>query len=195
VAIPGALLDTTAAQQDLQLEVNLHGVVRGLRLALPGMRARGGGHVVNIASAAGRIPSPNAAVYAATKHAVVGLTESVRSELIGTGVRVTAILPPVVRTEMSYGLRLHGLPTVGPDAVARAVVRVLTRRRPPTIVFVPRWVAGMAALDRLAPRWLGDLARKIALVAPPTDPSVRAAYDERISRQLRDLGPPDLSDR
>lgn len=189
VAVPGRLLDTTAAEQELQLEVNLHGALRGMRLALPGMISRGSGHIVTIASAAGRIPAPNAAVYSASKHAVVALTESVRCELAGTGVHVTAVLPPVVRTEMSYGLRMRGLPVVGPESVARTVVRVLGRRHAPATVFVPWWVASLAVADRLSPRWLADFARRVASVAPPTDPSVRASYLQRVARQLRGPGP------
>jgi short-subunit dehydrogenase len=184
VAVPGRLLDTTAAQQALQLEVNVHGVLRGMRLVLPGMLSRGHGHVVNIASAAGRIPAPNAAVYSASKHAVVALTSSLRSELLGTGVRVTAILPPVVRTEMSAGLRMRGLPTVSPEAVARAVVRVVSGRGNPGVVFVPRWVALSAAVDAVSPLWLRDLARRVASVAPPADSADRAGYDARVKRQL-----------
>ncbi len=181
VAVPGPLLATSAAEQELQLAVNLHGVLRGMRLVLPGMVARGRGHVVSIASAGGRMPAPNAAVYTASKHAVVGLTEAVRGELLGTGVRVTAILPPVVRTEMSCGLRLRGLPTIAPEAVARRVVRVLTGRGNPAVVFVPWWVAGLAVADRLSPRWLRDLARRMASVDAGT--GIRA-YDERIARQV-----------
>jgi short-subunit dehydrogenase len=185
VAVPGTLLSGTAAEQDLQLEVNVHGVIRGLRLVLPGMVARGHGHVVNIASAAGRIAAPNAAVYSATKHAVVGLTEAVRAELLGSGVRVSAVLPAVVQTEMSAGLRMRGLPAVPPERVARAVLRQLTSRRAPATTFVPRWLVGVALVDRVAPQWLSDLARRVATVAPPpADDADRVAYTERVARQL-----------
>ncbi len=196
VAIPGPLLASTAAEQELQLAVNVHGVLRGMRLVLPGMVDRGHGHVIAIASAAGRVAAPNAAVYSATKHAVVALTEAVRAELRGTGVRATAILPPVVRTEMSAGLRLRGLPTVPPEAVARAVVRLLERGANPATVFVPRWFAGVAMADRLAPQWLADLARRLATVAPPAGRD--RAYDARVSRQLPSVhleDGPDLTDR
>jgi short-subunit dehydrogenase len=198
VAVPGRLLDTSAAEQDLQLAVNLHGVLHGLRCVLPGMVARGHGHVVSIASAAGRIPAPQAAVYSASKHAVVGLTEAVRSELRGTGVRVTAVLPAVVRTQMSDGLRLRGLPAVAPERVAHAVVRILTSRSDRATVFVPRWVAALAVADTLSPRWLRDAARRLSTVAPG-DEAARAEYLERVARQLSGEsgfpGSPDLSDR
>jgi NAD(P)-dependent dehydrogenase (short-subunit alcohol dehydrogenase family) len=183
VAVPGRLVDTTAAEQDLQLAVNLHGVLHGLRCVVPGMLARGRGHVVSIASAAGRIPAPRAAVYSASKHAVVGLSEAVRSELLGTGVRVTAVLPAVVRTQMSDGLRLRGLPAVPPERVARAVVRILTGRSNPATVFVPWWVGPLALADIVSPRWLRDAARRFSAVAPG-DEAERTDYLDRIARQL-----------
>jgi short-subunit dehydrogenase len=185
VAVPGRLVDTGAAEQDLQLAVNLHGVLHGFRSVLPGLLARGHGHVVTIASAAGRIPAPQAAVYSASKHAVVALTEAVRSELLGTGVKVSAVLPPVVHTQMSDGLRLRGLPAVAPERVARAVVRVLTGRSSPATVFVPWWVGALAVVDTLSPRWLRDAARRVSAVAPG-DASTGSAYRERIERQLSD---------
>jgi NAD(P)-dependent dehydrogenase (short-subunit alcohol dehydrogenase family) len=184
VATPGAFLSTSAAEHALQLAVNVGGVARGMRLVLPGMVARGSGAVVNLASAAGRIPAPGAAVYTASKHAVVGLTEAVRSELRGTGVRVHAILPPVVDTEMSAGLRLPLLPRVSPERVAEAVHRVLTRRRPPATVMVPRWLGVAALVDAASPQWLRDGVRRLTPVDGQVDPTARAPYQARVRRQL-----------
>jgi short-subunit dehydrogenase len=155
-----------------------------MRLALPEMLARGDGHVVNMASAAGRIPAPGAAVYTATKQAVVGLTEAVRFELRGTGVRVSAVLPPVVRTEMSAGLHLPLLPAVGPERVAVAVRRILTRRRPPATVMVPRWLGAAAVLDAASPQWLRDAVRRLTPVDGGVDRAAREHYDARMRRQL-----------
>jgi NADP-dependent 3-hydroxy acid dehydrogenase YdfG len=62
-----------------QLDVNVHGVILGCKLALPEMIARGSGHVVNVASVAAKVGVPREAVYAATKHAVLGLSESLRA--------------------------------------------------------------------------------------------------------------------
>ncbi len=189
VAVPGAFLDTSAAEHGLQIEVNLRGVERGMRLALPGMVARGRGHVVNIASAAGLIPAPDAAVYTATKHAVVGLTDAVRSELRDSGVFLTAVLPTAVRTEMAAGLSLRGLPRVTPEVVARRVVRVLGQRRPPATVLVPRWLRPVAIIDAASPQWLRDLARRMATVRVDDDRSARAGYDARVARQLGEREP------
>jgi len=189
VAVPGTFLDTSAAEHGLEIEVNLRGVERGMRLALPGMIARGRGHVVNIASAAGLIPAPDAAVYTATKHAVVGLTHAVRSELRGSGVFLTVVLPTAVRTEMAAGLSLRGLPRVSAEVVARRVVRVLRQRRPPATVLVPRWLRPVAIIDAASPQWLRDLARRLATVRVDDDGSGRADYDARVARQLGEWEP------
>jgi NAD(P)-dependent dehydrogenase (short-subunit alcohol dehydrogenase family) len=184
VAMAGHFADTSAAQHGLQLAVNLGGVLRGTRLALPPMVARGEGRIVNIASAAGRIPAPGAAVYTATKHGVVGLTEALRGELRDSGVYVTAILPTFVRTEMASGLRLPGIPQVNPDTVARTVLRVLRRSRPPVTVMVPRWLRAVALIDAASPQWLRDLVRTVNPVDGQVDHAARAAYEARVNRQL-----------
>jgi short-subunit dehydrogenase len=94
-------------------EVNVLGVVRVLQAVLPAMTARarrgdGGGHIVNVASAAGLVAFPGLGAYAATKHAVVGLSESLRSELSGAGIGVTAVCPGFVKTPIAGKLRLFG---------------------------------------------------------------------------------------
>jgi short-subunit dehydrogenase len=98
-------------------------------------------------------------------------------------VRVTAVLPAVVRTQMSDGLRLRGLPAVPPERVARAVVRILTGRSNPATVFVPWWVGPLALADIVSPRWLRDAARRFSAVAPG-DEAERTDYLDRIARQL-----------
>ncbi len=190
VALPGDFVGSDVAGQDLQIDVNIRGVLRGSRLVLPLMLARGQGRVVTVASAAGVIPAPGAAVYSATKHAVVAFHHAVRAELRGTGVALTAVLPTAVSTEMSAGLRMRGLPTVTPDVVARAVVRVLARRRPPSTVMVPWWLRPVAMADAVSPQWLRDLARRVASVDPVTDSVAWESYQRRVVRQLRtrDLG-------
>jgi NAD(P)-dependent dehydrogenase (short-subunit alcohol dehydrogenase family) len=155
VAHAGAFLDTPHAMRELQLDVNLRGVVNGMAAVLPGMVARGSGHVVNVASLAGRVPTPNAAVYTATKFAVVGLTQAVRAELRGSGVRLTAVLPTFVRTEMISGLKLDGIPKIDPTDVADAIVRA-ARRGGPVVVTVPRWLGGLPRLATFIPQALGD---------------------------------------
>ncbi len=82
------------------LELNVLGLIAASQAALPGMRARRDGHIVNIASTAGRIANPNSAGYAATKFGVVGFSEGLRKELVKDRVRVTVIEPGLVDTEL-----------------------------------------------------------------------------------------------
>jgi NAD(P)-dependent dehydrogenase (short-subunit alcohol dehydrogenase family) len=82
------------------LDVNLWGVIHGIQAFLPGMLARGEGHIVNVASMAGLLPFPTVAPYCASKFAVVGLSESLAAELAPRGVRITAVCPGAVRTDL-----------------------------------------------------------------------------------------------
>jgi NAD(P)-dependent dehydrogenase (short-subunit alcohol dehydrogenase family) len=157
---------------DLQVDVNLRGVLLGTRLVLPGMLARRRGHIVNVASLAGRIPLPDGAVYSATKHAVVGLTAAVQAEVRSSGVRLTAVLPTFVRTSLVAGLSLRGVPVVAPERVAAAIVRAV-RRGGPVTVAVPRWMG-------LLPRW----TYRLVPVDPAIDHTARADYERRITDLL-----------
>jgi len=82
------------------LEVNLLALMLGCQAALPGMRARRDGHIVNIASVAGRVANPSSAGYAASKFGVVAFSESLRREVVRDRVRVTVIEPGLVDTEL-----------------------------------------------------------------------------------------------
>ncbi len=88
---------------DLTIDVNLHGVVNVIRSVYPRLIAQGFGHLVNTASVAGLIGSPFLSVYVATKHAVVGLSKSMRIEAAPHGVRVTALCPGAIRTPILTG--------------------------------------------------------------------------------------------
>ncbi|MDP9140887.1 MAG: SDR family NAD(P)-dependent oxidoreductase [Pseudomonadota bacterium] len=94
-------------------DINVLGVVRVLRATLPEMLARaargeGGGHIVNIASAAGLVGFSGLGAYGATKAAVAGFGESLRGELAGTGIGVTTVCPGFVKTPIASKLRLFG---------------------------------------------------------------------------------------
>lgn len=82
------------------LELNVLSLIASTQAALAGMTARGDGHVVNIASTAGRIANPNAAAYAASKFGVVAFSESLRREVYRHGIRVSVIEPGIVETEL-----------------------------------------------------------------------------------------------
>jgi NADP-dependent 3-hydroxy acid dehydrogenase YdfG len=168
-----------------QVDVNFHGVALGMKLALPRMLERGRGLIVNIASGSSRNPLGGAATYSATKHAVAGLTEAVRSEVRGSGVEVAMILPAPVATDLLSGVPdMPTVPTLTPDQVAEAVVGVIDRPR--VITSVPRSLGITTWLGHLLPRPLKDAARRKLgaedhyLKAPQEH---RGAYEERVAAQ------------
>ena len=178
----GAFLDEDEATSARTIAVNLSGVINGMRLVLPGMVERGRGHVANVASMMAKVPVPGAAVYAATKHAVLGLTDTVREELRGSGVTLSTVLPSIVRTELISGVPLpRGAPTVGPEEVARAIADSCGNGR--REVHVPRWVAAYDALEVAVPsRLMGALRRVLddRRALDRLDAEAREAYERRV---------------
>ncbi len=178
----GAFLDQSPRSDRAQMDINVHGVIHGMRATLPGMLARGRGHVVNIASVAGRVPTPHAAVYAATKHAVVGLTEAVRAEHEGSGVAFTYVLPSLVDTELISGTgRLNLSKPVTPQRVARDLVSALHTGQ--VDVWVPRFTRIGQIIPAIAPRRLTEaVARLFGLdkLFAKVDEAGRQAYRDRI---------------
>ncbi|MGI5163661.1 SDR family oxidoreductase [Spirillospora sp. CA-253888] len=146
----GPFLDEPDTVSAATLDVNVWGLVHGMRLALPGMIERGRGHIANVASMAGKLPLSGMAVYNASKYAAVGLTAAVREEVAGTGVSISAVLPTAVRTGLTEGVRLGGgLPTIDPERVAAAIVRSCVTRR--AEYPVPGWLAAAQPVLAVTP--------------------------------------------
>jgi NAD(P)-dependent dehydrogenase (short-subunit alcohol dehydrogenase family) len=95
------LHQTTLESWQRHLDVNATGAFLCMRAVVPGMRERGAGAIVTVASTAGRVGVPYTTAYTASKHAVIGLSRAVAAELAGTGVRVNAVCPTFVRTDMT----------------------------------------------------------------------------------------------
>lgn len=185
----GPFLDTDPGVIGRTVGVNLLGVLTGTRLAGIRFAERGAGHIINIASVMGAVTSPNAATYCATKSAVVALSAALRQEWRGSGVKVSAICPGFVRTELIAGMspprRLERFMVVNPDDVANAVVTEL-RRGSSRTVFVPKAVGLVARGSAPLPtaivdavfRWSGGTR-----VTAGLDRQQRAAYQARIEGQ------------
>jgi NAD(P)-dependent dehydrogenase (short-subunit alcohol dehydrogenase family) len=177
----GPFVSETEATARRIVDINLHGVITGSKLALERFLPRNSGHLVNVASVAGKLGFPGGATYSASKHAVVGLSEAIRGELRGTAIDVTIVMPVVVNTELGSGLqRTRGVRRVEPEEVAGAIVKALESGR--VDVFVPRSVAGLVRSAGVVPRAIADLVNRAVkgdrvLLEP--DPVQRAAYLRR----------------
>ena len=146
----GKMLDLDAQTEQRQVDVNLMGPLHGMHAVLPGMLARNSGHIVNVASLAGRIPAPFAALYSGTKFAVVGMTESLRHEFADTGLHFCLVYPAVVQTGLIAGISAPGFPApLRPEQVATSVVHGLERRK--ARVYAPRLGSVLGLLPWLLP--------------------------------------------
>jgi NAD(P)-dependent dehydrogenase (short-subunit alcohol dehydrogenase family) len=164
-----------------QLEINLHAVIHGTQEAMRRMVPRRTGHIVQLASLAGRTGFPQLATYCATKHGVVGLSEAVSLELRGTGVEVSVVMPGIVKTELATGLEdARGVKTLEPEEVADAIVDALSTPR--FDVFLPRVSGALVQLGAALPRRLRlAVARglKVDQATGNTDRRARAGYEAR----------------
>jgi NADP-dependent 3-hydroxy acid dehydrogenase YdfG len=163
------------------VDINVHGVMFGMKLAIPRMQLRGRGHIVNLASAAGKGGFPGGATYCGTKHFVVGVSEAVRAELRDTAIEISVVMPAVVNTELGSGLpETRGIKRVEPEDVAEAIVGAL--ERPKFDVWVPRESVAVNKLMQLLPRnareGIARLLKADKVLAEP-DTAVRASYEER----------------
>jgi len=174
----GPVLEIPEAVDRRQVEVNLNGIIHGVHTVLPTMLERHSGHIVNIASLAGRIPTPYGAVYAATKFGVVGFTEALRHELLETGIEITLVMPGFVETELISGLGRPAWPAPStPAEVASAILRGVDRKT--RHVYLP-WYGGLLSLlPWILPHWLSVWLAGLTGVRKllkPVDTGARAAY-------------------
>jgi NAD(P)-dependent dehydrogenase (short-subunit alcohol dehydrogenase family) len=183
----GPFVEETDATAKRLVDINVHGVIFGSKLALERFLARRRGHLVNIASIAGKAAAPHVATYVATKHAVVGLTDSIRMELAGTGIDVSVVMPVGVNTELYSGLQqLRGITTPEPDDVAEAIVEALQTGR--YEVYVPKRMNATLRLTGLLPQRARDaLGRAMGAGDAITHPdhAARAAYEARMADTIQ----------
>jgi len=189
----GRFIDEDDLTARRMIDINLHGVILGTKLALDRMIPRGRGHIVNVASQAGKFGTPGGATYSATKHAVVGLTEAVRGEmrLMGVQVQLSYVMPYVVKTELGSGLsQARGLSELEPSEVADAIVDAL--RYGTVEVWVPKRSRRTNQLITVLPRRLSEAmgrAIKADRVLADADAGLRRGYDLRAARSEPGLEP------
>ncbi|WP_367304719.1 oxidoreductase [Burkholderia glumae] len=179
IGLFGAAEESSAAQARALFDVNFFGVLRIINAVLPQMRRRQQGRIVNISSVLGLIPSPYSALYASTKHAVEGYSESLDHELRTHGIRVVLVEPAVTRTSFeentikpdrelpvydSDRARVHAqLPAMmaagdAPEVVAATVLKAATEIAPKRRYTAGKQAGQVRFLRRYLPESLVDKA-------------------------------------
>ena len=137
----GPFLEEDDATAQRQIDINVNGVLFGMKEILPRMVARNRGHLVNIASAAGKGGFPGGVTYCGTKHFVVGVTEAARAELRDTNLGFSVVMPALVNTELASGTEdSRAVKRVEPEDVAGEIVWALQHDK--MDVYVCRAAAG-----------------------------------------------------
>lgn len=164
VIVGKSFVDHTAADIARTMDVNALAPMYLTRELLTGMVARGGGHVVNVASAAGMLSNPRMSVYCASKWALIGWSDSLRLEMerARTGVKVTTVAPYFIDTGMFAGVRSSVIPILAPDYVANQIIEAIERDRiflrlPRVLNLLPLLRGMMPArwFDRVVGDWIG----------------------------------------
>lgn len=176
ILITGSFLDITEQETRRVFETNYFGPVHLIRAVAPGMIERKAGRIINIASLAGRIGHPFNAAYAASKHALIGFTKSVRVELAPFGIEVVSIEPgyhktEIIRANANQSENFYDrsspmfewnrgflkafmdeiIPRAGqPEAVVKKIMKAVTAEKPKS-----RYVIGMDAKFAATIQWLG----------------------------------------
>jgi len=166
-----------------QLDINVYGLIAGTQLAIERMRPRRSGHVVNIASSAGKAGVPGIATYSGTKHFVVGFTEAVRAEHSDDGIEFSYVMPITVNTQLIEGLQdQRGVKRVEPEDVAREIADALETGK--VDVYVPKQLRASVVVGTLLPRRAREaLGRFMGIdkVMTEVDLQARRAYEERVT--------------
>lgn len=189
----GRFIDEDDLTAQRMVDINIHGVILGNKLALARMIPRDRGHIVNISSQAGKFGAPGGATYSATKHAVVGLTEAIRGELrlMGAHIDVSYVMPFVVNTELGSGLgEARGMSNLEPSDVAEAIVDALQHGI--VDVWVPKSAKRTNVLGAVLPRSISEgmaRAMKADRVLAGADLNRRRDYELRASRSEPGLEP------
>jgi len=189
----GRFIDEDDASAHRQLDINVHGVIYGCKVAMSRMLPRNRGHIVNVASQAGKFGIPGIATYVATKHAVVGLSEALRGELrhMNADIDVSVVMPNIVGTELGSGLgQSRASKILTPEDVAEATLEALQTGR--FDVWVPKSVQAIATVTGVFPRPAREAiarALKADKVIWDADMTARKNYELRAAHSEPGLEP------
>ncbi len=197
IAVGGEMDTYEPRDWDDVIDVNLRGVAHGIQAVYPIMIRQGSGHIVNTASVAGLVTGAGEGSYAATKHAVVGLSKALRIEAERHGVRVSVLCPGAIRTPILTGGRFGRLNYTGVsdehilamwaktrpmdvDVMAKKTLAAVARDE--AIIVIPRWWKALWYLERVSPElsmavWRRFLGRMRVSIADAG--GVAATPDER----------------
>lgn len=183
VGLTGFFNDYSLLNWQWIIGINLKGVIHGCHFFAPAMLERGSGQIVNISSGLGLFAAPKMSAYCASKYAVVGLSESLRSEFSTSGVGVTVICPGIVNTAITKNMRvasgeqaavrattsaMYQRRNYTPDKIAARIVRAIEKNHGVVPVCPETHIA--YALKRLSPRFSSAILSR--LMAKTLDPSI-----------------------
>jgi NAD(P)-dependent dehydrogenase (short-subunit alcohol dehydrogenase family) len=192
-AVEGAFEETPMDAVRRQFDTNVLGLIRLSQLVLPGMRAQNRGRIVNISSVGGKVVFPGGSFYHATKHAVEALSDGLRFEVQGFGIRVAIVEPGLIKTAFgdtatasisapggpysSFNAAVTkrvagayegamGILAAGPEAVARVIERAISARRPRSRYRVTSGARVMLTLRKITPDRAWDAMMRMQFPRP-----------------------------
>ncbi|SPM36667.1 NAD(P)-dependent dehydrogenase, short-chain alcohol dehydrogenase family [Mycobacterium rhizamassiliense] len=178
----GLIIDEPDAVTRRVLDINVYGVILGTKLAIERMVPRGKGHVVNVASLAGEGHVPGAATYCASKHAVIGFTDTARLEYRKAGVKFSLVNPTFVNTDLIAGTQgMKGFRNAEPTDVANAIAQLIAKPKP--LVRVTKAAGAVIASSKFLPRVLSEGLNRVMggehIFTDDVDAEKRKAYEAR----------------
>lgn len=180
----GHFLDISESTVRRAAEINLLGPTLGMRAALPGMLAQGHGHIVNVASVAGKAAVPGGLYYCSHKAGVIALTEGARIEFGSRGIDFTCVMPSFTNTDLIAGTKgTKLLKNVEPEDVAKGIAAAIEHQHKD--VYLPRSLRQITFTQSVVGRRVRDfLNRRLGAYETflDIDQAGRAAYDDRISK-------------
>ncbi|MFJ5964979.1 MULTISPECIES: SDR family oxidoreductase [unclassified Bacillus (in: firmicutes)] len=157
--------DASIEEMISMFEVNVFGLIACTKKVIPDMKKRGQGHIINIASQAGKIATPKSAIYSASKHAVLGFSNSLRMELADFGIHVTTVNPGPIATDFftiadrsgEYVKNVDFIMLSADKVAGKVVSAMMTKRRE---INLPGWMNASSKLYLLFPFLFEKAVRK-----------------------------------